>query len=120
MIRRLIWFVSGIVAGVSGVLFAGRRVKKTVGSLAPARVVGKAADATRDKARTIGDAWREGREAMRAREAELRARRDGRLESLASSVDPVKPGDEVLVDGRRVEPGRVIVLRQVENDKRRR
>ena len=56
MIRRLIWFVSGVVAGVSGVLFAGRRVKKTVGSLAPVKVVGKAADATRDKARTIAEA----------------------------------------------------------------
>jgi len=29
----------------------------------------------------------------------------------------LQPGDEVLVDGERVEPGRVIVLRQIDDPK---
>ena len=40
----------------------------------------------------------------------VRARIDGRASTLADDLDE---GDEVLVDGRPVEPGQVIVLRQV-------
>ena len=47
---------------------------------------------------------------MRAREAELRARLDGRAIALADELDD---GDEVLVDGRPVAPGQVIVLQQI-------
>ena len=56
---------------------------------------------------------------MRAKEVELRARLDGRAATLADDLDD---GDEVLVDGRPVEPGQVIVLKQVrdEHDSRRR
>lgn len=53
---------------------------------------------------------------MRAKEAELRARSEGRASTLAEHVDPL---DEVLVDGRPVEPGQVIVLRQVRGDDER-
>lgn len=122
MIRRLVWFVSGVVAGVGSVLFAGRRVKRTVTSLTPVKVANRAAEVTRERARSLGDAWREGREAMRARETELRARRDGRFQTLdsPSSLAPLAPGDEVLVDGTPVEPARVIVLRQVEDTPGRR
>ena len=116
MIKRFMWFVSGVVAGVGGVVFAGRRVKRTVVSLAPVKVVGRAADATRSRLGRIGDAYREGRDAMREREDELKARRDGRVESLSTvqPIDPLGPDDQVLVDGRRIEPGRVIVLRQMD------
>lgn len=122
MIRRLVWFVSGIVAGVGGVLFAGRRVKRTIGSLGPVKVAGRAADATRARFANVRSAFREGRDAMREREAELRARRDGRIDHLDSGtgLDPLAPGDSVLVDGTPVSPSRVIVLRQVEEPVSRR
>ena len=65
------------------------------------------------------DAVAEGRVAMRAKEAELRARVDGRAVRLADDLDE---GDEVLVDGVPVEPGQVIVLKQIhdrDQDRRR-
>jgi hypothetical protein len=46
---------------------------------------------------------------MRVREDELKARRDARVASLDDHLDP---GDQILVDGRPVESGRVIVLKQ--------
>ena len=120
MIRRLFWFVSGVAAGVGGVVVGGRRVKKKVSSFTPVRVVGRATEATRSRLSRIGDAYREGRDTMRERETELRAARDGRLESLATGapLEPLGPNDEVLVDGRRVEPDRVIVLRQMDESPR--
>ncbi|MGZ4724051.1 MAG: hypothetical protein ACXV8L_07550, partial [Ilumatobacteraceae bacterium] len=60
-----------------------------------------------------------GRTAMRAKEAELRARLDGRVVRLADDLDD---GDEVLVDGVPVELGQVIVLKQIRDrdpDRRR-
>ena len=48
---------------------------------------------------------------MRHTEDELRARREGRLESLEDHVDP---RDQVYVDGVPVESGRVIVMRHKE------
>jgi hypothetical protein len=45
----------------------------------------------------------------RRREDESRAERDGRLVRLR---DHLADGDEVLVDGEVVEPGRVLVLRR--------
>jgi hypothetical protein len=57
---------------------------------------------------------------MRAKEVELRARLDGRATTLAEDLDD---GDQVLIDGRPVEPGQVIVLKQVRDrhdDRRRR
>ncbi len=103
MIKRLTWFVSGAVAGVAGAGIAKRKVKKAATRLTPKRVV------LGVKGR-VGDAIIEGREAMRARETELRARLDGRVTTLADDLDD---GDEFLVHGRPVEPGQVIVLKQV-------
>ena len=47
---------------------------------------------------------------MRVKELELRARVDGRGTTLADELDD---DAAVLVDGHPVEPGQVIVLRQV-------
>ncbi len=103
MIKRLTWFIGGAVAGVAGTGLAKRKVKAAAAELAPANVARK----TKERVR---DAMAEGRKAMKAKEAELRAMRDGRADSLA---DELAEGDEVQVDGRPVEPGQVIVLRQV-------
>lgn len=47
---------------------------------------------------------------MRTKEMELRARLEGRSSTLADEIDDI---ETVLVDGRPVEAGQVIVLRQV-------
>lgn len=114
MIKRLIWFVSGVVAGISGVLFAGKRVKRSVTSFTPIKVAQRATQTTRSRLNSVGDAFREGRDAMRDKEFEMKAKRDGRVESLDQQgpIRPLQQGDELLVDGQRIEPGRVIVLRE--------
>lgn len=67
----------------------------------------------------VREAMAEGKRAMKAKEAEPRARMDGHASTLA---DDLEAGDTVYVDGQPVEPGQVIVLRQVReqrNDRRR-
>ncbi len=113
MIKRMTWFVGGAVAGVAGAGIAKRKVKQAATHLAPKNVVLGINGRFRD-------AVVEGRRAMRAKEAELRARLDGRATTLADDLDE---GDEVLVDGWPVEPGQIIVLKQVRDrhdDRRRR
>ena len=114
MIKRLIWFVSGVVAGISGVLFAGKRVKRSVTSFTPIKVAQRATQSTRSGLNSVADAFREGRDAMRDKEFEMKAKRDGRVEPFDQQglIRPLQPGDELLIDGKRIEPGRVIVLRE--------
>ena len=112
MIKRLTWFVGGAVAGVAGAGIAKRKVRQAATHLTPKNI----ADGVRSR---MHDAVAEGRVAMRAKEAELRARADGRAVRLADDLDE---GDEVLVDGVPVEPGQVIVLKQIrdrDQDRRR-
>ena len=112
MIKRLVWFVGGAVAGVAGAGVAKKKMKAAAAEMAPANVARKAGNRVRD-------AYHEGKRAMRAKEAEMRARMDGRSGTLADDLDP---GDTVLVDGQPVEAGQVIVLKQVRdrNDATRR
>ncbi|MFZ9627767.1 MAG: hypothetical protein ACO3C1_00285 [Ilumatobacteraceae bacterium] len=102
MMKRLVWFVSGAVAGLAGAGFAKKKAREAAQELAPAAVA-------RRTAHRVRDAISEGRAAARVREAELRAQLDGSAHSLA---DELGDGDTVLVDGRPVAPGQVIVLRQ--------
>lgn len=115
MIKRLTWFVGGVVAGVAGLGTAKRKARAVASDLAPAAVARRATDTVRQRVRHLGDAVRDGRSAMHMRETELRARLDGRAVSLADELDD---GDTVLVDGRPVEPGQVIVLRQMPDSAR--
>lgn len=116
MMKRIAWFISGAVAGISGVLFAGKKVRRRVTGFTPVKIVNRVAASTRTKWSSFSEAWNDGKQAMHDKEHELRALRDGRVDSLEnfSHLEPLQPGDEVLVDGERIEPGRVIVLRQVE------
>jgi hypothetical protein len=110
MIKRLTWFLGGAVAGVAGVGVAKRKMKQAATQLTPRKIA-------RGVTTRVHDAVAEGRRAMRSREAELRARLDGSAKFLADDLDE---GDEVLVDGRPVEPGQVIVLKQVRDGGRER
>lgn len=103
MIKRLTWFLGGAAAGIAGASVAKRKVKAVTAEYAPAQVAKKATN-------RVKDAIAEGKRAMKAKEAELRARMDGSVSTLADDLDE---GDAVFVDGQPVEPGQVIVLRQV-------
>lgn len=107
--KRLTWFAGGLAAGVAGAGYAKQKVKQAASTVAPANVAKSAVSKARSKARDVADAVREGRDVMNQHEDELRAKREGRLESLE---DHVEPGDQVFVDGQPVESGRVIVMRQ--------
>jgi len=107
--RRVSWFVGGIVTGVAAAGYGRRRVRRTAEQFTPVVIARSAIDRVRDRSSAVADAVREGRQAMRWREDELRARRDGRIDTLD---DHLGPEDRLLVDGEPVEPGRVIVLRR--------
>lgn len=103
MIKRMTWFLGGAAAGIAGVSVAKRKVKAVTAEYTPAQVAKKTTH-------RVKEAISEGRRAMKAKEAELRARMDGHVSTLA---DDLEEGDTVIVDGQPVEPGQVIVLRQV-------
>lgn len=114
MIKRFVWFVSGLVTGVVAMVFTGRKVRRRVdqvSNLTPVKVVRDATQSVRQSVAEVGEAVRDGRDAMRAKENELRARVEGRVSSLDDELDP---DDSVLVDGEPIEPGRVVVLRQID------
>ena len=107
--KRLTWFVSGLAAGAAGTGYAKRKVRRTAAQLAPANVARSAASKVRGQGRHVVEAVREGRAAMHAREDELKARRDARVEPVDGRL---APDEELLVDGRPVDTGRVIVLKR--------
>jgi hypothetical protein len=106
--KRVTWFVGGVVTGVTAAGYGARKIRRTASQLAPVNVARSAVDRVKDTSQRIVVAARDGRDAMRWREDELRARRDGRIAKLD---DHLAPGDRVLIDGEPVEPGRVIVMR---------
>jgi hypothetical protein len=108
MMRRVTWFASGVVAGAAGAGYATRKVKRAASQLTPSNVVKSAAGKVRDQGRNVVGAVREGRAAMNAREDELKARRDARIEPLDERLEP---GETLYVDGRPVDSARVIVMK---------
>jgi len=72
--KRLTWFVTGLVAGAGSVVLVGRRVKRKVADLAPVRVAERALGRTRDSVDRLKDAIVDGRSAAARRESELRHR----------------------------------------------
>jgi len=112
MIRRLVWFVAGAVGGAAGTVMAGRRVKRrvrdTVDQMAPTRVARQAGRRVRSSVEGVAEAVRDGRSAMRDKESELRARLQGRAETIA-------PVDAVFVDGERLQGDDIVVVRGVDS-----
>ncbi len=107
--KRLTWFVTGVAAGATSAGYATKKIKRTAAQLTPVNVAKSAAGRARQGGQRVVAAVKEGRSAMRDREDELKARRDQRVETLDDHLDP---GDQLLVDGRPVDSGRVIVLKQ--------
>ncbi len=110
MMKRVTWFVGGLAAGAVGAGAAKRKVRRVTNELVPVQIARRAGGQVADRTNRVADAVREGRRAMRTKELELRARLEGRSSTLADEIADI---DTVLVDGRPVEAGQVIVLRQV-------
>jgi hypothetical protein len=116
MMRRLVWFAGGVVTGAAGVGYAKRKVSTTAQKLAPANVAKGVATSVRRSGQRAASALRDGRDSARSREREARAQREGRLVRIGEYLHP---GDEVLVDGRPVESGRVILMRRRDSSAKR-
>ncbi|MEZ5205342.1 MAG: hypothetical protein R2701_13470 [Acidimicrobiales bacterium] len=78
MFKRVIWMGTGVVVGASGAFWAKRKVEQTVEQYLPEQVAVRAAAGARGIADTVKAAASEGRDAMKATEAELRARVESR------------------------------------------
>ena len=112
MLKRVSWFMSGAIAGIAGAGFAKRKVKRTAAQLTPTNIAKSAAAKVREKGHDVADAVRDGREAMRAKEAELRAKLvsdDARADDLGDDRERL---DALHGDARVVATGRVIVIEQ--------
>jgi hypothetical protein len=72
--KRVIWMGTGMAVGAGGAFWAKRKVEQTIEQYLPEQVADRAAGAAKDLGRTVKAAAAEGRAAMRATEAELRAR----------------------------------------------
>ncbi len=108
MIKRLTWFIAGVVAGISGARSARRRVVRTARRLSPAHAAERLRRRAEQGVNTVAGAVREGRLAMANRERELRARLDRRVDPIDGRLND---DETLLVDGAPVEPGRVVVMR---------
>jgi hypothetical protein len=71
--KRLFWLLVGVGFGFGVSFWLMRFVRETVQRYSPERVSGDLGDAVRSFGRDLREAVAEGREAMREREAELRA-----------------------------------------------
>jgi hypothetical protein len=73
VLKRLTWMAVGATAGAGASVWAGWRVKRAVRRYVPAGA-GDGLGAVRSVAAEVAAAYSEGRDAMRQREEELRAR----------------------------------------------
>lgn len=78
MFKRVIWLGAGYAAGLGTSYWAYRKVQRTVQRYAPVEVASRTRDSARDLGRNVRAAMAEGRDAMRAREVELRSDLDER------------------------------------------
>lgn len=90
MFKRIIWMGTGMAVGAGSAFWAKRKVEQTVEQYLPEQVAVRAAAGAKGLAGTVKAAAAEGREAMRATEAELRARVEAR-----TFVGPDRPAAPV-------------------------
>lgn len=107
--RRAVWFVGGVVTGAAGVGYAKRKVVAAADRMRPSNLAQSASSALRRQGQRFVVGVQDGMSAARRTENELKAERAGRLVRLR---DHLAEGDQVLVDGKVVEPGRIILMRR--------
>ena len=96
MPKRVTWFVVGAAAGATGSVYAKRKARKAVQRMQPTNVARVAVVRARSSGRSVVDALKEGRTAMRAKEAELRESRDLR-EARTTNPNLVLPQGPTIV-----------------------
>ena len=78
--KRIVWFAAGAAAGAGGTVYASKKVKRVAQEAAerlkPVNVAKSAVVSVRGRFDDLADAIREGRSAMRDKEAELKAARE--------------------------------------------
>jgi len=72
LFRRLFWLGTGASVGFGGAMWIRNKVRRAVARVMPDRVAADVAGNARRAGSTVRDAFVEGRDAMHAREAELR------------------------------------------------
>jgi hypothetical protein len=77
MIKRLVWFTSGIATGVGAVIILGKRIRRRMAELTPIRIADRGVQRVRSVTSNVKVAFREGVDAMRHREQELQDRVNG-------------------------------------------
>ena len=107
--KRVTWFVGGAVAGALGADAAKRKVREAASAAAAKLSPVQVARSVGDRAKRI---VRTGTETAVLRQRELRARRAGRATTLEDELGGDEQIDLVIVDGKPVEPGKVVILRQ--------
>lgn len=108
MIKRLVWFATGLATGAGAVVVLGKRLRRRVAALTPVRVAERGAQRLRSVATNAREAAKEGVDAMRQREQELRSRLDGKTSDPGSGPQ----------DARRANDSKVIVLRDAARSSR--
>jgi hypothetical protein len=73
MFKRVRWVTTGFVIGVGSSYAVARRVRRTMERYTPPQVADRLGESATNMRRSAGAALTEGRAAMRAREADLRA-----------------------------------------------
>ena len=76
MLRRLFWLLIGMAVGVGASFWVMRFIRETAARYSPERMSADVADAVKGLGADLRAALAEGRDAMREREAELRAELD--------------------------------------------
>lgn len=79
MFKRLFWLMIGLGIGLGTSFWVMRFVRSTLERYTPERVSADLADAIKSFGKDLRAAVAEGAEAMREREAELRAQLDSRI-----------------------------------------
>jgi hypothetical protein len=72
LFRRLFWLGTGASVGFGGAMWIRAKVRRAVARAMPERVAADVGSGARRAGANVRDAFTEGRDAMRAREAELR------------------------------------------------
>jgi len=98
MITRATWFVAGAAAGAVGATYTRRKVKAVAEQMTPANVARNVAGRARSRGLDLMEAMKEGRQAMRAKEDQLRAGRDAEALAIAPAAQII-----VLSDVRQLE-----------------
>ena len=84
--RRGFWVALGLGAGATGAVIASRWTKKQARRVAPQTLVREAKSGLLDFSRLMSESLQEGKQAMAARERELRAELNGHDPANAASA----------------------------------